>query len=488
MEKELDVLDRLEVIPDPVSLIESMRAFGYSVEAAIADIIDNSLSANARLIQVGYDASESPYVAVLDDGDGMAPSELTNAMRHGSANPSDTRKAGDLGRFGLGLKTASLSQCRNLTVVSKRDGTVSARRWDLDFVQETHRWLVVVPRPDELRGLPLYGKLEAQTSGTLVLWQDLDRLTAGSRDPQREMTARMAPLLEHLALVFHRFRQAEAGAPAVAITVNGQHLPPRDPFLAGNHFRQALETQTIRDERGEIVVAPFVLPPISKLSMEEIELAGGRDGLRGTQGFYVYRNRRLVIWGTWFRLEPKKEFFKLTRIQVDMPNTFDDLWVLDIKKSSAYPPDTVRKRLKELIPHFANASRRTITYPGRRDTTALAGSLWLRSEPRHGAFRYEPNLEHPLVRQLAQSMGKDEQQHLQLILECLGSALPLDAIYSDMCNDEPGTDQDAVKAELIELAAELHRITGMDMDRLFEIDPLSRHPEMHQSIREALKP
>lgn len=488
MGKKWDVVDRIEVIPDPVSLIESMRAVGYSVEAAIADIIDNSLSSDARLIQVSYDASESPYVAILDDGWGMTPSELTNAMRHGSTNPAEERKAGDLGRFGLGLKTASLSQCRNLTVVSKRDGTVSARRWDLDFVQETHQWLVVVPRADELRSLPFYGKLEAQTSGTLVVWQDLDRLTAGSRNPQQEMTARMAPLLEHLALVFHRFRQTEERAPSVAITINGQHLPLRDPFLAENHFRQVLEPQTIRHERGDIVVAPFVLPPISKLSAEEIELAGGRDGLRGTQGFYVYRNRRLVIWGTWFRLEPKKEFFKLTRIRVDMPNSFDDLWVLDIKKSSTYPPDTIRKRLKELIPHFANASRRTITYLGRRDTTAAEGSLWMRSEPRHGVFRYEPNLEHPLIRGFAQSLGKEEQRRLQLILECLGSALPLDSIYSDMCNDEQGSDRGAIKAELIELAAELHQVTGMEMDRLFEIDPLSRHPELHEAIREALEP
>src|SRR5688572_21674755 len=124
-------LETLEVIPDPVSLIESMRAVGYTTEAAIADLLDNSISAGARSIHVKYDASGDAFVAILDDGRGMTPVELTDAMRHGSSNPSDRRGDDDLGRFGLGLKTASLSQCRKLTVVSKKNGMISARCWDL---------------------------------------------------------------------------------------------------------------------------------------------------------------------------------------------------------------------------------------------------------------------------------------------------------------------------------------------------------------------
>lgn len=113
-------METLEVIPDPISLIESMRAVGYSVEAAIADLVDNSISARADVIEIKYDASDDPFVAILDNGWGMAPDELTNAMRHGSGNPTDAREPDDLGRFGLGLKTASLSQCRKLTVVTFR--------------------------------------------------------------------------------------------------------------------------------------------------------------------------------------------------------------------------------------------------------------------------------------------------------------------------------------------------------------------------------
>jgi len=177
----------LEVLPDPVSLIESMRAVGYTVEAAVADIVDNSISAESENISIEYDASDNPYVAILDDGEGMTPAELTEAMRHGR-NPSDARDPKDLGRFGLGLKTASLSQCRRLTVVSKKNHVTSARTWDLDVVQETERWVIVIPFQTEIEDLPLARKLDNYKSGTLVVWQQLDRLIAGSSRPQAEMT------------------------------------------------------------------------------------------------------------------------------------------------------------------------------------------------------------------------------------------------------------------------------------------------------------
>lgn len=480
-------IQTLEVIPDPVSLIESMRAVGYSLEAAIADIVDNSLSAGSHKIQIQYDATESPFVAILDDGSGMAPDELTNAMRHGSASPTDQRGTHDLGRFGLGLKTASLSQCRKLTVISKKAGMTSARRWDLDVVRQTGKWLVVVPDIEDLQRLPQYKRLLAQETGTLVIWQELDRLTAGARNPQQEMTTRMEPLFEHLALVFHRFTQKESPHTAVSITVNGLQLPPRDPFLTSNPFRQALEGQAIRETRGTVEVSPFILPPISHLSQEEIEAAGGREGLRGTQGFYVYRGRRLVIWGTWFRLVPKQEFYKLTRVKVDIPNTFDELWALDIKKSAAYPPDAIRERLKQLIPHFAEKSKKAIVYPGRKSINdSAAVPLWTRFEPRHGNFSYQVNVEHPLVAKLSEVLDASEQRHLQMVLEYLGTSLPYEAIYADMCGDKPKEATGDNLDRLVEMAQSLLEVTGLSMDRVLGIDPLARFPALHNAIKERL--
>lgn len=484
----MNQLQLLEVIPDPVSLIESMRAVGYTVEAAVADIVDNSLSAQARMVQVQYDAAAgNPFVAILDDGYGMAPDELTNAMRHGSSNPTDQRGASDLGRFGLGLKTASLSQCRKLTVVSSKDGVISARCWDLEVVRQTGRWLVIVPDESAIEALPLINRLKVQSSGTLVVWQDLDRLTAGAKDVQAEMTARMEPLLEHLALVFHRFSQKEGIHSAVNIKVNGLALPPRDPFLATNQFRQELEGQSIREERGVVEVRPFVLPPISRLTEEEIETAGGRDGLRGSQGFYIYRARRLVIWGTWFRLVPKHEAYKLTRVRVDIPNSFDELWALDIKKSAAYPPDAIRNQLKQLIPYFANKSRAAIVYPGRKSRCdAAIVPLWDRLEPNHGSFSYQVNVDHPLIASFSQSLSTDQQRHMQTIVEHLASSLPYDQIYADMCGDQPRHRNDELD-RLEDIARSLLELTDLDLPAVLRIDPLARFPALHAALTERIE-
>lgn len=480
MNQRAEVQQTVEIIPDPVSLMESMRAVGYTVDAAIADLIDNSLSAGATTIDVEYDPHGDPFIAILDNGRGMSRSELEIAMRHGSRNPADARDPSDLGRFGLGLKTASLSQCRRLTVVSRAHDATSALSWDLDVVHEKRRWLAVVPYTNEIEKSPLYGRLAQQPAGTLVIWEKLDRLVAGAADPVGEMTTKLSGLREHLALVFHRFTVREDGNPAVTIRINQLALPARDPFLHANSFRQAMEGQTLRHPRGTVAIHPCVLPPISRLSGDEVELAGGREGLRGTQGFYIYRNRRLVIWGTWFRLVPKHEFFKLTRVQVDIPNSFDDLWSLDIKKSAAQPPDFIRNRLRELIPHFANASKRTLTYQGRRTTKATFTPLWTRIEPEHKQFKYELNSEHPAIQAFAADLDEPRRRQFSSVLELISASLPLQAIYADMGQDV--RDQSRDLDRLADLARRLHDLTGLSYQQVVLIDPITRHPDLHEEI------
>ncbi len=473
----------ISVIPDPKSLIESMRAVGYTVETAIADLIDNSLSAQSSRIFIEYDVSPHPFVSILDNGDGMTLAELTTAMRHGSRNPSEVRAADDLGRFGLGLKTASLSQCRKLTVVSKKDGSINALCWDLDYVAKVNEWVVIVPTESEVADLPLVDSLKAQENGTLVVWQHLDRLLAEASIPADEMRTRMSPLHAHLSFVFHRFRMKEAENHAVKICVNGLPLKPVDPFLRSNTFTQRLESQKVNIGSSTIAVHPYVLPHMNRLTGDDTELAGGRDGLRNSQGFYVYRSRRLVIWGTWFRLVPKEEFFKLTRVQVDIPNSLDSLWALDIKKSVAYPPEIIRHRLRDLIPNLAGRSRTIITYEGRK--TAGSGDIepiWERNEPAHGAFRYLINPSHPLVRKLAHSLGAEEQRMLSTVIDLIAAALPLEPIYSDMCADKHNSRSGTDVAELKELAVRWREITGAPSEEIIELDPFVRFPQHHAAI------
>lgn len=478
----------LEVLPDPVSLIESMRAIGYTPETALADLIDNSISAMATVVRIEYDATGEPFVATLDNGFGMDADELTNAMRHGSRNPGDARSALDLGRFGLGLKTASLSQCRRLTVVSKQGNRVHARCWDLEVVKAENRWVVVVPSQQELVELPLFDGLSALASGTLVVWQVLDRLMSGSSHPSDEMTVRMAGLHRHLSFVFHRYTRREGSHLAMEITVNGLKLKSIDPFLKENRFTQPLEGQPIRIGSDVINVQPYVLPHMNHLTIDETEAAGGREGLRSSQGFYVYRNRRLVIWGTWFRLVPKQEFYKLTRVQVDIPNTLDHLWSLDIKKSVAYPPDIIRNRLRELIPHFAGTSSKTVTYPGRKEKQKAGFvPLWERVEPSHGTFRYQLNPNHPVIRHFSDGLDTPSQRALQHLLDLAASALPFESIYSDMCGDRRTINRSGQLAELAALVSKIMEVTGLPLASVLMLDPVVQFPQYHQQLLKELE-
>ena len=311
--------------PYAPTLIESTRAIGYSLEAAVADIIDNSIAANANRVDIFFFPVDGAYIAILDNGNGMDEEGLDLAMQYGSKNPSDERDKKDLGRFGLGLKTASLSQCRCLSVITKQGGTIQGRRWDIDHVAEVGDWSLLVLDEEEMSAIPQYDSLMEYETGTLVVWQKLDRLKAGEINFELALGRKIDSVREHLSLVYHRYLSGESGITKLKLSINGENVPPLDPFL------KSKSTQPMDDEvlviRGQkIIVKPYILPHLSRMSPEEIKQLGGKDGLRKQQGFYVYRNKRLLVWGTWFRMMRQGDLSKLARIQVDIPNTLDELW------------------------------------------------------------------------------------------------------------------------------------------------------------------
>ena len=168
-----NIIRKAQAIPEAASMIETFRAIGYNLETAIADIIDNSISANARNIYINriWRGGQS-IITIKDDGDGMNSNEIIQAMRPGAQNPLSDRSENDLGRFGLGLKTASFSQCRKLSVLSKRKDYASAFwSWDLDYVAQSDKWELLQWMPEELKG-----ELNSLLSGTLVVWSDLNRV------------------------------------------------------------------------------------------------------------------------------------------------------------------------------------------------------------------------------------------------------------------------------------------------------------------------
>lgn len=423
----------IELAPDP-HLLESMRAVGYTVETAIADLIDNSIAAGASKIHVLSTASGPPRVGILDDGSGMTRESALDAMRLASQSPSTTRAGEDLGRFGLGLKTASLSQCRRLTVATKREGQLTILRWDLDHVMESGAWEVLELSPADASCLIGWSHFEGYNQGTLVAWEELDLFSMTEGQDQRDFDAAMVRVRAHCELVFHRFASGD-GVRNVDLTFNGTSIDRLDPFLRTSKATQRRE-ERIRIGGVELPVHSYTLPFINKMSPAQKRKAMTTGSLRDSQGFYIYRGGRLVIWGTWFRLNPKSEMGKLARVQVDVPNSLDSLWALDIKKSQATPPREMRDALRNLATQMIAPSRKVQSYRGR----ALKGRddvtrFWELVTERDKEFRYTINREHPAVRRLAEKLDEDGMADLDALLSGMQSTFPVLDAHNRLSED-----------------------------------------------------
>ena len=435
--------------PYAPTLIESTRAIGYTLEAAIADIIDNSIAAGSSCADIYFFPIGESYIAILDDGCGMNSDDLDIAMRYGSQNPNEKRTSNDLGRFGLGLKTASLSQCRSLTVVSKQGIHIEARRWDIDHVVKEQDWsLIILDTEEELNEIPKIEELRKNENGTLVVWQNLDRLSVGELDFNRSMGKKMDDVRSHLSLVFHRYITGEPGIGKLQIKMNNVPVDPADPFLAKRNT-QVMADEVIEIDNALVVVRPYILPHLSNLSNDDIDALGGKIGLRRSQGFYVYRNKRLLIWGTWFRMMREAELSKLARVQVDIPNELDSLWALDIKKSTAMPPEEVRINLASTIERLAEHSKRTWVFRGKRETQDSIIHVWQRFRGKHGGSYYEINRNHPLVHVFS-DMSQSAKQSIENLLKAIEAELPLSSLYLDLNSDKPIENDNELSDEFVD--------------------------------------
>lgn len=461
---------------------------GYSLGAALADLIDNSISARAHQVDIRFSSIDESVIAVIDDGDGMLPGVLEEAMRHGSRSPLDLLGEHDLGRFGLGLKTSSLSQCRRMTVISLRDGVLSARCWDIDMINRRRTWVLLGLSEDEAAELPHVDILRQQGHGTIVLWEQLDRLLAGENDPVRALGDKVDEAREHLALVFHRFLEGEPGLRRLVIAINGTPVIPVDPFLIGHTLTQRLSDDQFRIEGRTVTVKPFILPHPSRLSPPEVLTAGGVEGLRGQQGFYVYRGKRLIVWGTWFRLARKDELSRLARVRVDIPNSLDHLWVLDIRKSIANPPEAVRLQLRRTIERIREQSRQTHVHRGRKERQGSIEHGWARVFA-DGTVRYDINRDHHAIRSLMEGLDASGRRRFEAVLRVLEASFPVESLYVDVASEQRVRRAKDGKEELRAMVVEL--LLGLDqtspvraglLANLHLIEPFSAHPEVARQI------
>ena len=451
------------VAPRADVLMESLRATGYSLPDAVSDLIDNSITAGARNIWLNFHWSGADSRAFfLDDGSGMSETELIDAMRIGSQSPRETREPSDLGRFGLGLKTASVSQARSLTVATHtaKGDAIHIRRWDLDHLASTGDWqLLNVPIETSDVDIKRLSQLD---HGTLVVWDKLDRLVgdvgADNKRARQQFHDALREVEEHLAMVFHRFI---VGSNSVSIWLNEQRIESWDPFLSGETATQRLSQETLGPSDAAIEVTPYVLPHHTHLTAEQHRAAAGPTGWNAQQGFYVYRNRRLLLPGDWLGLGfTKEEHYKLARIRIDLPNCLDHEWEIDVRKSRARPPQDYRDALRRIA--RATRGRAVDVYRHRGKTIArTAGTssvfVWLR-RVKEKKVSYVINREHPLVRDALQGDSMDAGQ-FRRTLRMIEEYVPVQLIWVDMAEGDQSQSQPFESArdqEVVELIRALY--------------------------------
>lgn len=484
--------------PSAVAMLESLRGLGYSTAAALADIVDNSISAGAAEVRIDFawDGQKS-RISVLDNGRGMSDAELESAMRLGYKNPLVAREAHDLGRFGMGLKTASFSQCRRLTVATVKDAVPSCLRWDLNELAANPEsgWLLF--EGPAIGSTLFIAGLRSKKAGTLVLWEMLDRIVTDSYKSD-DYLALTDDVENHLAMVFHRLLQGPRAR--LKLLLNGRAIKPWDPFMTG-HTAKPWTSPTARHstEYGVIEVQCHVLPHRDKLTAAEFEANGGPAGWTAQQGFYVYRNERLLVAGGWLglgnsRAWNREEAHRLARIRLDIPNTADAEWKIDVRKSTARPPVSLKPWLTQLAENTRERARRVFAYrgtPAPSQGNAPIEQAW-RVERIKSGMRYRIEEKHPSVAAVLDSAG-DLQSLIKAMLRVIEETVPVQRIWLDTAEHKEtprtgfsGEPPEAVVSVLKTLFSDMVGRKGMSDEAarrsLLSTEPFQNYPEYVKAL------
>jgi hypothetical protein len=481
----------VDLAPPAGALIQSLRSIGYNFNSAIADIVDNSIDAKAKTIRVQIIPGnlDSFAVSILDDGAGMTFDELKDAMSLGSKSPELQRAEGDLGRFGMGLKTASFSQAKVLSVITLRSsGSWSGLRWNLDQVAQSNKWEAHVLPDEEIQQIS--DSVEgggSLSSGTIVRWDYCDRLVSQAADTQllsKTYTNTVKALEEHLSLVFHKFLAKKN----LKLFINGRKLLPANPFcipkgsesIGSNvFFEQGVSGAESGSDHNQkpIEVRGYLIPHPSRFKdADELKRVAPHGDFMSTQGIYVYRGQRLLSWGDWYRIVPKNQSNRLARIEIELPNALDHAWRLDIKKSKVELPTLFRAWLKPKVLHLTSQSQDTHT--GRTTNPKLEKSpVWERRYDREKeGVHYVISGTHPLVSRISRSLKNESEREFKALLALVECSLPIDQISNDIgarVSIGFGEDEEQLPDQVKDLITSLVT-AGIDADVLYNnliLDP-----------------
>ncbi|NMB71336.1 MAG: ATP-binding protein [Bacteroidales bacterium] len=352
--------------PNPSRLIEGLRDTGYDFNTALSDIIDNSIDAGASLVDIRIlmDTDGDVRITIADNGCGMDEATLLNGMTYGAPEKSDPSR---LGKFGLGLKTASTAFARKLSVITRNSANSRLLKatWDLDFVIKVGDWQLILQDPDE-EEVELFEEIAHETTGTLVIWEKIDRLLKvykkpGCQQARKALETIVDAFRDHASMVFQRFLDTKDGrARNIKMVLNGEPLLPWDPFCINEPGTELVAQidQPVEFDNGEcanFILKAFVLPRREEFSTPE---AAKKARLGNhTQGIYLYRENRLIHSADWFGMFTKEPHYSLLRVDFSFSHELDLALKVDIKKSKIIlNPDLYDLILNKFLPAPRNAA------------------------------------------------------------------------------------------------------------------------------------
>jgi len=369
-----------ELIPSARRLIKSLRDLGYDFEQAVSDVIDNSIAAGASLVAVDVEFDgDDTWVRIADNGKGMSPDQLREAMRYGFEREY---AEDDLGKFGLGLKTASMSQCQCLSVASRNSksrANIAAYCWDLNHIEKTNKWEIIPIGRNGLR--PAILNPLKDTTGTVVLWQKLDRILGYSHPygefARKRLLAMCRELEMHLGMVFERFLSGEVCKKHFKVLLNGNEVKPWDPFCQSEGKTKKLQSIKLHLEhegvQGDVLIEPFILPHQDDFSSHDAwRAASGPDDWNQQQGFYIYRAGRMIQSGGWCNLRAPDEHTKLARVKVSFLPVLDDAFKINVAKMRVQMPAQIREEVKKAIVPVVKLAREIYDKRSRNSTRQTA--------------------------------------------------------------------------------------------------------------------
>lgn len=355
-----------EILPDAGRVVFGLRDTGYDFNTAVADIVDNSITAQATKIDVSMsmDALGNISLYITDNGHGMNQKQLRNAMKYGSQEQRDKKS---LSKFGLGLKTASTAFCRCLSLVSRGDDGVARKiQWDLDFISDKNKWKPKTMEPSKAE-LNILDSIADNGTGTVVIWEKVDRLLAKGLEDysskaaiNKALKAKKEKLRYHLGVTFQRFLDAnDDRCPNLEICIDMVPVDPVDPFCINEKetlaypLQKPLMIKVDDNDKYPVSMTAYVLPRQADFSTTK-----AKDDARisvNTEGFYIYRENRLIHYGDWMGMYTNEPHYSLLRVEFSFGAELDSAFNVDIKKSRILPADEIVDWIKN---QFIAAPRR----------------------------------------------------------------------------------------------------------------------------------